>query len=560
MKLSLITTKVSLVASLLCFNLGSANSQSTPTFNAGDDPKPSGKEWVKVDALTDEFDGSSLNSSKWTADPSYDWNGQDRGWYGSERSLFEEENATVTSGQLRIEGEMFASPKYGPQDDTSQPAARKYGGAYVYGKTLAKPGYYMEARMKASNTAMSAAFWLMSEPKPCLENPNNGERSELDIQECVGIMTGELGDSWTKDDWAVSAKWDRIFHFNTHRHNTQMCYTGSQQTVGGKVNLNSGLNRDAFHIYGAYWHPDGQQVDYYLDGEFIKSVTPAVQFTAPLRLIMSSNFYDWIEEVSKDAMGFNNSKADRSTKFDWVRTWELKDAPTATTFFIINKHTGKKIRHKNSTDGEPLELVPSTWSGDPTKWTKIDTSNGYFYLKNVGSGMYFRPTDDTDGSVLIQRPTSYNGDYTQWKQVSTSNGYFYLQNKATGMYFRPDTDADYSPIIQRPTSYSGDWTQWQFVDVNSARFANSSGNNIVKDLNQLKVFPNPAQAQLNLQGIADGIYKTTIYNLQGKVIKQLNIDALNHSSSINIADLQRGLYFLNVQGEEVNATIRFVKE
>ena len=40
---------------------------------------------------------------------------------------------------------------------------------------------------------------------------------------------------------------------------------------------------------------------------------------------MSSNFYNWIEEVSTAEMGFLKPQEDRFTKFDWVRVWELKD-------------------------------------------------------------------------------------------------------------------------------------------------------------------------------------------------------------------------------------------
>ncbi|WP_010135281.1 family 16 glycosylhydrolase [Ochrovirga pacifica] len=296
-----------------------------PTFNNNQDPNHSNKKWVKVTALSDEFEGETLDVDKWNPNPQYLWGSyqQDRGWYGSSRSLFEPENATISEGMLCLEGEKFDNPKYSPQDKTNQPATRRYGGAYVYGKVLSEPGYYMEAKMKASKTAMSAAFWLMSEPKPCKETPNNGERSELDIQECVGVLTGELGDEWTKDDWAIKSNWDRIFHYNTHRHSTLECYNGEQQTRGGKLNFDQ-KNSEVFHIYGAYWYPDGKKVDFFIDGEFVESVTPAVQFTAPLRLIMSSNFYDWIEETTAEEMGFNNPLEERYTRFDWVRTWKLE--------------------------------------------------------------------------------------------------------------------------------------------------------------------------------------------------------------------------------------------
>ncbi|SHJ05501.1 LamG domain-containing protein [Pseudozobellia thermophila] len=295
-----------------------------PTFLEGQDPKPEDKKWVRVEGLSDEFEGSGLDPAKWNPSPEFIYKGQDRGWYGGSRSLFEADNVSVGDGFLRLEGEKFDSPKYSPKDNTDEAPQRRYGGAYVYGKTLSEPGYYIEARMRASKTAMSAAFWLKTETVPCEVNLNQGENLEIDIQECVGVFTGELGDEWTKDDWAVKANWDRIFHYNTHRHNSPCNTIGERQTKGGKMNFEK-KNSEEFHVYAAYWHADGGKIDFYIDGRLEKSVVPVIPFKGALRLIMSSNFYDWIEETTAEEMGFNRPLEDRYTKFDWVRVWKLED-------------------------------------------------------------------------------------------------------------------------------------------------------------------------------------------------------------------------------------------
>ncbi|WP_111707109.1 family 16 glycosylhydrolase [Lutibacter citreus] len=296
---------------------------SQPTFLDNQDPKPANKKWVKVEVLSDEFE-NELDKNKWSPTPKLIYNGEDRGWYGSKRSLFHEDNVSIADGYLRIEGKKFDSPKYSPKDNTSNPPVRNYGGAYVYGKNLAEPGYYIEARMRASQTAMSAAFWLKTEPIPCGENLNFGENLEIDIQECVGVFTGEKGDDWTNDDWAVDSQWDKIFHYNTHRHSNSCNNIDKRETKGGKLSLEKN-NSEEFHIYAAYWYPNGDKVDFFIDGNLIKSVTPVIAFKGPLRLIMSSNFYDWIKETTKEEMGFDKPKEDRYTKFDWVRTWKLED-------------------------------------------------------------------------------------------------------------------------------------------------------------------------------------------------------------------------------------------
>ncbi|WP_205959974.1 LamG domain-containing protein [Flammeovirga aprica] len=300
---------------------------SQPFFLEGQDPKPMAMKWVKVEALSDEFEEGSIDLEKWNESPEFLWenaNGSfsDRGWYGSTRCLFSAENVSIEEGELRIEAKMYDEPQYSPKDDKSKPAKRWYGGAYVSSKTMGKPGYYFEAEMQSSSTTMSSAFWLKTPPVPCTTT-TDGENLELDIQECVGRFLGSKTDEWTNDDWAVNSKWDQIFHFNTHRHATNCAYNGSRQSKGGHINFEK-YNREEYHIYAAWWHEGGTQVDFFIDGRLVKSVTPPVPFTSDQRLIMSSNFYDWVKEDGRGEMGFNDSKLDRSTKFKWVRTWKLE--------------------------------------------------------------------------------------------------------------------------------------------------------------------------------------------------------------------------------------------
>lgn len=529
----IINSTIKLILGLLCFGFSIANAQNAPTFNSGQDPKPSGKKWVKVDNMSDEFDGTSLNGAKWQSEPV----GNGWTWVGRPPGLFDKDAVSVAGGNMRVTVSKLNSPQWVNGKEFL------YEGAIVRSINSGQHGWYYECKMKANATTMSSTFWLMS------KNSNCNTKLELDIQECVGRTTS-LTDSW-------ASNWDQIYHSNAIHRTTSCVPTPVQKQGSIPTNVK---NHERYFVYGCWWKSP-TELRFYLDGQYVYSITPSTNFNVEAWLQMAIETYDWNPVPAGGGKVASGTWAERTTQYDWIRTWKLEDEPTnsGNTFFIINRETGKKIRTKNSVDGDPLELVPASWSGAPTQWTKVDSGNGYFYLKNVNTGMYFRALDGSDGSVMVQRPTSYSGNWTQWKEVPTSDGYFYLQNRETGMYFRPETDVDYSPIIQRPTSYSGNWTQWKFVDVNGgARVANTFPAEV--KLGDLQVYPNPAQAQLTLQGISDGVYKTTIYNLQGRLIKELNIDILNNSSSIDIADLQKGIYILNVQNHTLNTRVRFVKE
>ncbi|MDO6760449.1 right-handed parallel beta-helix repeat-containing protein [Tamlana sp. 2_MG-2023] len=215
-------------------------------------------------------------------------------------------------------------------------------------------------------------------------------------------------------------------------------------------------------------------------------------------------------------------------------------------FFIVNRQTGKKLRVGNKTDGSVLEMVPNEWSGEPTRWKKVNTSDGYFYLENVYSAMYFRPTGDEDGSTLIQRPSSYSGYYTQWKQILASDGYFYLQNRQTGDYFRPFGDDTFSKVIQRPTSYSGYYTQWKFVNTATARTSDGSklsNEEIEVKENAFSLYPNPASDLLNIKTGPDSDYKVNILDVKGRLVKTFSIQK-NTTKTISVSDLNSGFYIL----------------
>ena len=55
-----------------------------PFFADGQDPKPDNKVWEKVEAMSDEFDGTSLNTMKWQSEPvgnGWTWDGRPPGLF-----------------------------------------------------------------------------------------------------------------------------------------------------------------------------------------------------------------------------------------------------------------------------------------------------------------------------------------------------------------------------------------------------------------------------------------------------------------------------------------------
>ncbi|NMH86125.1 family 16 glycosylhydrolase [Flavivirga sp. Y03] len=259
------------------------------------DPTPSGKTWHKVENLSDEFSDSNFDESKWlNTDPNR--------WIGRAPGIFKENTVTEADDNLKLTAYQLDTPEIVNGNTFT------HAGSNIYSKEAAQVGYYFECRMKANKTFMSSTFWLIN-------NRNDGvgcdkRVTELDIQECVGQITGTAN---------FAQNFDEAIHSNTHSRQTDCTGTptgsaGDNSEIGSKVWA-------GYHVYGAWWK-SATEIEFYLDGKKVYTVTPKANFDLPLYLRMVVETYDW-NPVPSDG-GMTGTEEERTTFYDWVRTWELK--------------------------------------------------------------------------------------------------------------------------------------------------------------------------------------------------------------------------------------------
>ncbi|MFY0624894.1 MAG: Ig-like domain-containing protein [Reichenbachiella sp.] len=252
---------------------------------------PAGKKWEKIENMSDEFDGSSLNTSKWADN--------DPQWAGRQPARFEPGAISVTGGNLRITADVLANPGGG----------WTHQGGLVRSLNKATYGYY-ESRMKGNKTFLSSTFWLFNK-----RNEYTGcdvRTTELDITENVGINTG--GSSWIN---GMITK----MNSNTHSRDaacgsTPIGQQGNKADLGGNV-------YDAYHVYGVWWKSKNELI-FYLDGNNVGTVTPPADFDLGMYLRMVVESYDW-NPPKNGSDGMNDSFNNRTTYYDWTRSWRLVD-------------------------------------------------------------------------------------------------------------------------------------------------------------------------------------------------------------------------------------------
>ncbi len=269
--------------------------QAQPHFIDGEDPAPAGQQWTPIVELSDDFDGEKLDTTKWNPDPM----AEGFGWRGRPPGLFRESSISVKDGMMNVTVGVLDEPQ------TINQQLFKYHGAIIRSVKTCKVGYYCECRMKANHTEMSSTFWLMTKQ-------GTPKRLETDIQECVGV-TSDLTDKWGRN-------WNRIFHSNAiiWRKGETPERIQIQRAVKPDTE-----NWERFYVYGAWWKSP-TELRFYLDGKYRYSLNPEVAWDTPAHYQMAIETYDWNPVPEDGGMVARGTLDERTTRYDWVRTWKLK--------------------------------------------------------------------------------------------------------------------------------------------------------------------------------------------------------------------------------------------
>ncbi|MGJ8694420.1 MAG: ricin-type beta-trefoil lectin domain protein [Thalassotalea sp.] len=384
---------------------------AAPYFQTGENPIAAGKMWSPVANMSDEFDGNSLDTQKWQDEPvANGWT-----WIGRAPGLFDASAVNVNSGKLRVTVSKLPSPQ------TVNGNEFLYKGAIVRSINAGQHGWYYETKMKANNTEMSSTFWLMS------KNSNCETKHELDIQENVGVI------SPTADAWA--ANFDHIFHSNMIHRTTNCNPTPTQ--IQGSVLLNNEKNSDRYFVYGAWWKSP-TEVRFYLDGKYVYSITPSTPFNVDMWLQMAIETYDWNPVPATGSKVENGTWEERTTQYEWIRTWKIEDAPTTTNSVFIKKRnaTGYAIDGGNgATNGQNVYLWNANVNNLNQNWNEISRGNGYYSYQKANTNFCLGGGNGgSNGQSVKLWPCGDTVQNQHWKKIHVSGNHYRLEKRNASGY------------------------------------------------------------------------------------------------------------------------------
>ena len=313
---------------------------------------------------SDEFEGTSVDRSKWTYDVGDHWYNNELQSY-TDRSV----NSRVEGGNLVIEARR---EDYGGNQYTSARLKTQGLHSWQYGK--------LEARMKLPyGQGIWPAFWTLG---------NSGgwpSCGEIDIMEMIG------GDAAGRDDTHYAA-----LHWDDGGHQSASSHT----SVDGKL-------ADDYHIYGIEW--DSSQIKWFLDGNqfFNVAITSGAmsEFHQPHFFILNI-------AVGGDWPG----NPDGTTVFpqymyvDWVRVYEWGDDPPDTeppaAFDLLSPIDGL-----TTADNTPT----LTWE------ESIDSESGLDHYEVWINDAYVGEVSGSSGTNNLARGETATSSSDESSQYSASN-------------------------------------------------------------------------------------------------------------------------------------------
>ena len=305
------------------------------------DPSNTGG-WILREDISDEFDGSEIDKSKWFVEGD---NGDYYIWKGRAPSQFAAHNVIVEDGLLKLRSQWEPDFDFAIGEGHEGNDYATHEGEFIPVTTAGIISLkrflngYMEVRSRSADAAMTSSFWMI------------GYESELDVYETMGNPKIDSGSGITATMLKASVHdWQPPAQRPTRKF-------GYVQELPWRV-------ADEFHVYGVDWGPD--YLKFYIDGELTHEVTQAEVgrdwvLTNPLEIWLDSEIFVWLGLPHEEELPVD-------FEVDYVRVWQKPE-----TNLLDRAFFGFEGPILYQDQPRPLTLVPeNSENNDYQKFWNID--------------------------------------------------------------------------------------------------------------------------------------------------------------------------------------------
>ena len=248
--------------------------------------------WTVYPSMTDEFNGDSLNLTKW-----YNTNPT---WKGRQPGLFEPQNVRVNNGTLELWA--YYNKSSNPNDD----GYGNYTTSAVQSKSFLLYGY-SEIRAKLGTSKISSSFWFNSNI--------NGNWTEIDVFEESGPINQS---SYFCDTYNENTHVFTLSNINDGSVIATVCNCtqnseNSDCSSPGRYTPNFSDFSSDFHIFAMNWTSD--RLITYLDGQQVRNIKNYCLHNQLNLQFDRETMPDWFGLPDPSVL------PDQPYTIDYVRTW-----------------------------------------------------------------------------------------------------------------------------------------------------------------------------------------------------------------------------------------------
>jgi len=201
--------------------------------------------------------------------------------------------------------------------------------------------------------------------------------------------------------------------------------------------------------------------------------------------------------------------------------------------------------------------------------TAIDVSNNTLLEVLVVSYNSISSLDLSNNLNLEELACLYNSittidlsAHTSFRSISCKGNSLTSLDLANGnntniYYFEATNNPNLSCINVDNVAYST--TSWTNIDATASFSLNCSstvGVNEQADNHSLSIYPNPAKNELIINNGELKIEQVLIFDMTGKTVKTI----IGNVNTVNVSELTRGIYFIQIQTETGLVNNKFIKE
>lgn len=367
---------------------------------AGDFPaNPLDKEGYVLD-FSEEFNGDSLDSTKWTDYYLPHWTSNPE----NAKANYRFENGClveyITKDQQAWSPEHDGTVKSSAIMSFDKSWIHNFSGTTENNDRNTWYGYktkygYFEIRAKLADCGGGGhqAWWMVGMQEDTNNWFDSKQTGEIDILETFYS---------TPDAWRIAA-------YGWNDPNFQTSWYLSQDPVP------SGSPTEEFHVYAMEWTPT--RLNFYYDNQLFKTIYDSPDYDMGMIL----NIY------TDAGSGVHNDVWPKEWAIDYVRVWKPENGyeePAEESVMLKNRQTGKFAYVNPAQDGVQYgDLTPGI--EEYAKWTREETE-GYVRYKNGKTGEYMH-IENLKGYVEHGSvpPTYWSA---QWKETGVEN-YIRLTNR-----------------------------------------------------------------------------------------------------------------------------------